>query len=237
MKNIGKKLLITILSILVILCAVCMIYLSVFYHAGDAAQTAMNGNEKVSVHKIDGGYLFDGPSDSKAIIFYPGAKVESTAYAPLLLKLSEEGFDCFLTDMPFNMPVFGINAADIFIFNYQYDTWIIAGHSLGGSIAVEYANSHQDIIDGIILLASYPSTKLDNHLKLCSVYGSKDGVLSLSRYESGKKYWPEQSGEVIIEGGNHAQFGDYGFQDRDNPADITAEEQQTCTVDIIAGYR
>jgi hypothetical protein len=36
---------------------------------------------------------------------------------------------------------------------------------------------------------------------------------------------PADTEFYIIEGGNHAQFGDYGFQKGDNIADISLEEQ------------
>lgn len=38
---------------------------------------------------------------------------------------------------------------------------------------------------------------------------------------------------VVIEGGNHAQFGNYGEQKGDTPADISPQEQQSQTVDAI----
>ena len=41
---------------------------------------------------------------------------------------------------------------------------------------------------------------------------------------------------VEIEGGNHAQFGNYGPQEGDLPATISAEEQQAQTVAAISGF-
>ncbi|MDO4939030.1 MAG: alpha/beta fold hydrolase [Lachnospiraceae bacterium] len=226
----------TVLTGTLLICAVSLIYLSIYQHAGDEAEAAMSGSDTVSVSRVDGGYLFDGPSDSRAIIFYQGAKVECRAYAPLMLRLAESGFDCFLADMPFNFAVFGSDIADKFVGSYQYDTWIMAGHSMGGIMAASYAGAHTDRIAGIVLLAAYPSETVDNCQKLCSVYGSRDGVLNREQYEADRAYWPVGSAEFIIQGGNHAQFGDYGFQSGDNPADITAYEQQSQTVDAVTGF-
>jgi len=39
--------------------------------------------------------------------------------------------------------------------------------------------------------------------------------------------------EVIIKGGNHAQFADYGFQEKDSKAAIPSSEQISITVDAI----
>ena len=39
-----------------------------------------------------------------------------------------------------------------------------------------------------------------------------------------------------IQGGNHAQFGNYGPQKGDAPATISAEEQQARTVEAVAEF-
>lgn len=38
------------------------------------------------------------------LIFYPGGKVEHTAYAPLLYACAEKGILCALIEMPGNVP-------------------------------------------------------------------------------------------------------------------------------------
>jgi pimeloyl-ACP methyl ester carboxylesterase len=43
------------------------------------------------------------------------------------------------------------------------------------------------------------------------------------------------SGLVSIDGGNHAQFGDYGPQVGDNPATISRADQQTAAVSGTLG--
>jgi hypothetical protein len=42
--------------------------------------------------------------------------------------------------------------------------------------------------------------------------------------------------EVIIDGGNHAQFGYYGNQSGDNPSKISPEKQQNQSVDEIVKF-
>ena len=41
---------------------------------------------------------------------------------------------------------------------------------------------------------------------------------------------------VEIDGGNHAQFGSYGLQRGDPPAEITPQEQQARTVEAISDF-
>lgn len=228
-----KMCILTIGFSIVLLLITSIVYLNIYYHADDKANIAMNGNDNVTVSKIDGGYLFDGPGEEKALVFYQGAKVECKAYAPLMLKLSEEGYDCFLADIPFNVAIFGTNIADKFIDNYDYETWIISGHSMGGLVASTYANNHKDTIDDIVLLASYPSSKIDDDISLCSIYGTQDGCLDLKNYENNKTNWPKLNSEKIIEGGNHSGYANYGEQDGDNKANISNDEQQNITVKYI----
>lgn len=235
-KNKIRTFLLTIIFGTVLMSATVLLYMSFYGHPGEKAQAALNGNAEVSVREIDGGYFFDGPGDSAAIVFYPGAKVECRAYAPLILKLAESGFDCFLADVPFNFAIFGANTADRFIKEYNYDSWIMAGHSMGGIVATNYAQAHSDIVDGIILLASYPTENVNNSIKLCSIYGNNDGCLDIDEYNNNKTKWPADSYEYIIDGGNHAQFGDYGFQKGDGMASVSDDDQQRITMEIIAEY-
>jgi len=211
-------------------------YLSVYYRADDEARKALLGTPSVKVTEIDGGYFFDGPSDKNAIIFYPGARIDSAAYAPLMLQLAESGFDCFLVQMPFHFALLRRNAADAFLGTCSYDTWIMTGHSLGAMVAADYAENHTEQIDGVVLLAAYPAKKLDNSLKLCSIYGDKDGCLDKGVYQMRKAYWPADSQEIIIRGGNHSQFGNYGLQKGDGAADITGKEQRAEAVEAIAAF-
>ena len=56
--------------------AVCfLIYTGHYYHADASCKAALKSDESVSVTQTGYGWLFDGPSESDALIFYPGGKV------------------------------------------------------------------------------------------------------------------------------------------------------------------
>ena len=213
--------------------AAFLIYTGNYYHADSFAQGALEPDGAVSVTQTRRGWFFDGPSGDDALIFYPGAKVEETAYAPLLHLVAAEGMDVFLVKMPFHLAVFGKNRADDLIPEYDYDHWYIGGHSLGGAMAADYAAGHGSQLSGVILLAAYPTKPLDEGLTVTTIYGSGDGVLNMTRLEKSGKYLPEGSRTFVIEGGNHAQFGNYGEQDGDGEASISAEEQQRQAAQLI----
>lgn len=101
-------------------------------------------------------------------------------------------------------------------------------------MAASYASGHLESLNGLVLLAAYPTKSLkSDSFSVLSLYGSEDGVLNMEKMEEGKAYMPVDYAEVCIEGGNHAQFGNYGEQKGDHAADISREEQQAQTVEAI----
>ncbi|MCD7841596.1 MAG: alpha/beta hydrolase [Lachnospiraceae bacterium] len=217
---------------LCILLGVLMIWYANDYYRADAeAADYLESSGSVEVVEIDDGLYFDGAGEDSAIIFYPGAKVEYTAYAPLMMKLAENGVDCFLLEMPYNMAIFGINRADDVMEKYDYEYWYISGHSLGGAMAASYAAGNTDKLDGVILFAAYATKDLGD-LAVISIYGSNDGVLSMEMVETGRAYSTNYT-EICIEGGCHAWFGLYGEQAGDGTASISREEQWQQTVDAV----
>lgn len=179
------------------------------------------------------------PENAEAgLIFYPGGKVEHTAYAPLLQALAEQDILCVLVKMPCNLAVLDVNAAEGIPEQFpELESWYIGGHSLGGSMAASYAAEQAQALEGLILLAAYSTADLtETGLEVLSLYGTEDGVLNRQKYESSRVNLPEGFREVIIEGGNHAQFGSYGPQEGDGTAAIMQTAQIRQTADAIAAW-
>ena len=181
-------------------------------------------------------YIVYGDTDSDTgFIFYPGAKVEESAYAPILDELAETGICCVVVKMPYHLAVLDMNAAEQVMQELpDIEGWYIGGHSLGGAMAAGYAAKHESEFLGLILLASYPTDTLKK-LPVLSVYGSEDTVLNHVKYADSISL-AEHLTEQIIEGGNHAGFGNYGAQKGDGEAEISNEEQWQETVDYILNY-
>lgn len=206
-------------------------YSSSGYTASAEAGSYMAGSEKVTVSETDFGLFFDGPGTDDAMIFYPGGKVEYTAYAPLMSEIAESGTDCFLCEMPYDLAVFGINTADKVMNEYSYAKWYIGGHSLGGAMASVYAKGREDI-SGLILMGAYPVSQPDCRSLL--IYGSNDGVVNRNKLEQSLTY--DDLICVEIPGGNHSGFGCYGEQAGDNPAEITTREQWKFTEKAVRDF-
>ena len=172
------------------------------------------------------------------IIFYPGGLVEYHAYLPLLTLCAQNGTACFIVKMPLDFAFMDRRAAGKFPkLHPEIKKWYMAGHSLGGAMAASYISRHAAEFDGLILLAAYSTHDISKtNLKVLSIYGSNDKVLNMEHYQKYYAKLPQTDNgltEIIIDGGNHAQFASYGAQEGDGTADITASEQQKKTADEI----
>lgn len=215
---------------------VCAVYLGDYYRADENSIAAFAPINEVCFSTLENGSIVFEPEDPTAgFIFYPGGKVENDAYKPLMAALAREGVLCVLVEMPFNLAVFDINAADGIQEQYaEIEDWYIGGHSLGGSMAASYLADHVDEYEGLILLGSYSTADLSNtDLEVLSVYGSEDKVLNCEKYNENRSNLPDGFNEVVIEGGCHAQFGMYGVQKGDGIPTVSGEEQLRITVENI----
>lgn len=240
-RNTKKKViwLSSILSFVIALISICGLYVSDYYHADKDAIAGFTYSESVSVEQIEDGMIAYTPENSVAgFIFYPGGKVEYTAYEPLMLACAEQGILCILLEMPFNLAVLDMNAADGIIEQFpEIENWYIGGHSLGGSMAASYVSKNVDYFDGLILLASYSTADLsETDLYILSVYGSEDKVLNREKYKEYRTNLPDNFEEVVLDGGCHAYFGMYGEQAGDGTPTLKNEEQITLTANKIIEF-
>ena len=220
-----------------VVCAVALLaagfgwYVGDYYRADEPAVAAM-----AAARPVGSAMVFMPEEPHTGLIFYPGGKVEYSAYAPLMRMLADRGVLCALVEMPFNLAVLDMNAADGIAEQLpQVDRWFIGGHSLGGSMAASYAAKNPDGFDGLVLLAAYSTEEIDD-MRVISLYGSEDQVLNAEKYG---QYWenlPEDTVEIVIDGGCHAYFGSYGPQDGDGIPTITAQEQLNITADALADF-
>lgn len=224
----AKRVATVLLAVVLVLAVGTGWYLSDYYRAEEVATAVLAQGQGITTQDNLTVLTPTMPGDT-ALIFYPGAKVEATAYLPLLDAIRQRtGLTCILVDMPFHMAIFDVNAAQAVMDDFpQYRHWYIAGHSMGGAMASQFAADHPDEVDGLILLGAYLYGEYPTDRTL-TVYGS------LNQSVEDKLDYSENV--VEIEGGNHAQFGNYGPQKGDAPATISAEEQQDQTVDAIEAF-
>lgn len=213
------------------------IYVSSYYKASSLALESLKSDTLVKVEE-NGDILFEPVSEAKNIgfIFYPGAKVEASAYAPLAKEIAANGYPVIIAEMSFNLAILSPNRADRIISNHtDIDTWIIGGHSLGGVMAADYALKNEKI-KGLVLLASYPQKKTNlsgKQINILSLWGSNDKVADLNKIKEAKNRMPNDAEFLEIKGGNHGGFGDYGHQKGDGESSITSKQQMMDTSKYI----
>ncbi|MGD8402630.1 MAG: alpha/beta hydrolase [Anaerolineales bacterium] len=206
----------------------------------EQALVALESDELVSVSR--GEFIVFKPTDidpETGLIFYPGGRVDYRSYAPALREIAADGYLVVLIPAPLNLMVFAPDKADEVIPQYPHVVhWAVGGHSLGGAMAAQYAGGHVDKVEGLLLWASYPASNNDlseSGLKVLSIYGTLD-MGGMQPFDDSRALLPANTTWLVIEGGNHAQFGDYGSQPGDNPATISAADQQAQVVSATVEF-
>lgn len=229
-KRKSHVILFTIIMAIMIMIAGFYIYTLDYYRASPDVATVISKTQLFIETKDHMTIVYANSENSKneGIIFYPGGKVEANAYLPLLIQLADRGYTSVLVEMPFNLAVFNVGAADKVLSTFtDIDQWVIAGHSLGGAMASSYMKEHHASYEGLILLGAYPIN--DAPIPTLAIYGTYDLMLDLEKVSAADRV------EEIV-GGNHAYFGNYGEQKGDGVALISRETQQAKTVDLIIDF-
>jgi pimeloyl-ACP methyl ester carboxylesterase len=203
------------------------------------ALAALESDSQVTVDQSDGFITFT-PTDQPTtvgFIFYPGGRVDARSYAAPLREIASRGYLVILAPVRLNLAFFDINvAAPAFDAHPEIQHWAIGGHSLGGVAAALFARDHAQIA-GLVFWASYPAddSLKESQLRVLSIYGTND-MAGAGTFDEKDALMPADIQYVVIEGGNHSQFGDYGFQPGDNEATISRADQQAQTVEAVVEF-
>ncbi|SFH54661.1 alpha/beta hydrolase [Pisciglobus halotolerans] len=230
--------------VLIVLVAAVLLWIRAgTYEPKSLAMEAQVSDPQVKVERIDEGLLFQPtePVKEEAVVFYQGALVEEASYSYWARQLAAAGYPVYLLHHPLNLAVLSTVDVAEMVQEEGIAEYVVGGHSLGGVMASRYANEHlKDAgLKGVFYLASYPDEKgslLSFEGKVLSVNGSNDGVVSQESSQNAKQWLPAQTVFKEIDGGNHAGFGDYGFQKGDQAATITNKEQQDQLVKLLLDW-
>ncbi|HGD6982632.1 TPA: alpha/beta hydrolase [Streptococcus agalactiae] len=220
-------------SILAILLAIGM---TIYFNTYQASPLARRIAKTATNHKNY--LLFRSKGKVKAnIIFYQGALVEEEAYSQLARDLADKGYNTYILKTPLNLPVLSPYKAKTIIDQNHLTNVYLAGHSLGGVVASQ--NAKVAPVRGLILLASYPSSKSDlshKKLRVLSITASNDHILNWEKYVEAKKRLPNSSTFRTIVGGNHSRFGNYGHQKGDGKATLSHKSSEKQLATFISNF-
>jgi len=229
--KIVKISIISIFCLLLILAGGFYVWTQFYYEATEDALAFVNEQE--------GPYLvFGDESATTGVVFYQGAKVEAAAYSYLGAELAKEGYFVVIPQLPLNLAILGFNEAQSIMEQYdQVENWYLGGHSLGGAMASRFAYLNEQLVEGIIYLASYPADDFSqSNIPKLSIYGEVDQIATLETMETKRELFSPNTTWSMIEGGNHANFGMYGPQKGDNEGLMPASEQRDETVATILNW-
>ena len=215
------------------------------YRASAEAHEAIRGNGAVGVTRGAHHWTFTPHEGTRraGLLFYPGALVSPVAYAPLLRGVAAAGFPAVLVELPRRGALGGADGAEPLTRGIEATltvenvaSWVVAGHSRGGVIASRLVRTSAPSLAGLVLIGtSHPRdfSLAHSRLPVTRVYGTRDTVADVEKLERTRPNLPPDARHVRIDGGNHSQFGSYGFQPGDWPATISREEQQRLTLEAV----
>ena len=213
-KKFWKWTLVSVLGVLVVGTAGFVIWALNTPTVGQLATSALENTDYVKVEQHDGVNFKPVNPNGIGLVLYQGAKVPPASYAYTAKQIAAKGYTVFIPQLPLNLSVFDIGAAEKIIeANASLKCWVVGGHSLGGAMAAQYTKDNR--VAGLVLWAAYPAASNNlskSDMKVMSISGTRDGLSTPEKIEASKKNLPLDTEYIAIKGGNHAQFGDYGPQ-------------------------
>jgi len=172
-----------------------------------------------------------GEDAATGLIVYPGGGVDARAYAVAARAIAEQGYLVALVPMPDGLAINGVDRGEGVMAAWpEIETWAIAGHSLGGSVAARFALTHTEAISGLALWASYLSDDDDlSGLEMATVtiYGDIDPRVTPEDALGSLPRLPADTLQARIRGGNHSYFAWAGMLEGDVEAELIDQDQQT----------
>jgi pimeloyl-ACP methyl ester carboxylesterase len=202
------------------------------FAAVEPALAAMASDDRVTVTESATQIVMSpvGTASDTAVFFQPGAKVEARAYAAVLRPLAQAGHLVVIPKQPLSIAFLAIGAFGAAQEAHpEVGSWIVGGHSLGGTVASMEADEHdQDArgpARGLLLYASYPASDISQTLttSVLSILATNDLLATPADIAASQAKLPKGAQFSAIEGAVHAFFGDYGPQPGDGVPTISQD--------------
>lgn len=227
--------------------AIFVIWSLIAYRASEEARVAARSDPETDVQRDGGIWEFrarSGTADAPvALVFFPGALVDPIAYAPLARSAAAQGFPSYIIELPRRGAFGGATSPELRTRLQAVlqrastpKRWVVAGHSRGAVIASTVANAPPAGLAGLVLIGTSHPRDVDLSavaVPVTKVVGTRDGLASPAEVEANKRLLPASTRWVWVEGGNHSQFGWYGFQPGDRRATVSAVDQRAAMIQAV----
>lgn len=211
----------------------------VAYRANADSRQAALTDPRVAVAHADNRWTFLPQGmrpHATGLLFFSGALVDPRAYARLARDVAEAGYPVAVIELPWRgalgsaegSPVLERGIATVAGLP-DVQCWVLAGHSRGGEVASRYVLTHPGRIAALLLVGTSHPRDVDLSslaLPVTKLVGDRDGLATPARVARNRHLLPPATHWVEVTGGNHSQFGGYGFQPGDRFARIPHEAQQ-----------
>lgn len=186
-------------------------------------------------------------TNSVGLVFYPGALVDPEAYAPIAraVAVADAGYPVHIIHVPWRLAPLDGHETTLFDRTLAHITsdpgrqWVVGGHSRGGALAADFAALHADRLSGLLLVGTSHPRDVDLSglpVPVLKIFASADGLASPAEIETFAGNLPPSTTFVRIEGGNHSQFGSYGWQLGAGSATIDQASQQQQTIQAVVQF-
>jgi pimeloyl-ACP methyl ester carboxylesterase len=216
------------------------------YQASREGRDAAASGPDVAVAHANGVWMFTPVGRTphvRGLLFFPGALVDARAYAPIARAAAAAGHVAAIVELPnrgafggAERPVVFERARRVMSEQGAPDEWIIAGHSKGAVLTSSLAVQGEEEMAGVVLIGSTHPRDVDLsalRVPVTKIVGTRDGVAPMHKVDANRHLLPSTTRWIRVDGGNHSQFGWYGFQPGDRFAGISRAEQQRLTIDAV----
>lgn len=218
-------------------------YLFSGYRTIDVDGHILISDTTVSVVESAESLQFTPTNYDTALLFVCGSGVSAHAYAPMLRPIAEQGYGVFVIKLPYRFAAFDSHrsqavdrAVRVIAEHPQVMAWVVSGHSLGGALACRIARDRPNDVAGLVLVGTTHPKSDDLSsvaFPVAKVYASLDGIAPVEKVDANKHLLPSDTRYILLNGGNHCQFGNYAGQFLDGTATISREQQQSATRSAI----
>ena len=179
------------------------------------------------------------PPPPATLVFFAGALVDPRAYAPLARAVAAQGHRVMLVELPRRGVFGGADSPELAarirrVLDGVDGPVVLGGHSRGGGVVARVAAEPDFRISGLLFIGTSHPRRHDLgalDLPVTKVVGTRDGHATPARVMRNAGLLPPQTRWVWVEGGNHSQFGWYGFQPMDRRPRISAPDQRQIMID------
>ncbi|MEZ5318936.1 MAG: alpha/beta hydrolase [Vicinamibacterales bacterium] len=182
---------------------------------------------------------------SPVLVLLPGGLVAPRAYLPIARAIADRGVTLALVPLPYRSAPSDASRGVLWTRMLEAAArWpdrplVVGGHSRGGALAARFVAAHPGRVAGLILMGTTHPRDEDlsaSAVRVLKILGSRDCVASERDARANAARLPATTRWVVIEGANHAQFADYGWQIGDCDAAIDRRTQQGQVVDAILTF-